>query len=124
MNLRKRKSTEEQVEIVIDNFEDIENTAPNFLTKEERDLNRKLRSSKRSKLEETKTAKSETTKLEDDNKDKNNCEDYGNDWEECDHKEDKFVDAYISERSCLSQKDHSEMSLCKTNKRDTRVHKS
>lgn len=66
MKLRKRKSTEKQVEILINTTDGIENTAPSFLTRDETALTKNLRGSKRIKREEVKTAVLDVTiKVED-----------------------------------------------------------
>lgn len=73
MNLRKRKSTEKQIDTSTSSTGDIENTASRFLTKDGRVLNKNLRGSKKVKLEEVKTVLDVTVKIEDDPNGINEC---------------------------------------------------
>lgn len=97
MNLRKRKSTETQVANAKCITDHTENTAPSFLTEEERGLNQKLDKSKRVKLEEVKTVLTEKIKAEDESYDIN---DYN---EENSQEEDEAIDIKVSEKKNVFQ---------------------
>lgn len=98
MNLRKRKSTERQAEKSIHNADNMENTESNFLSEEERLLNRSFQGGKRVKLEETKAVFNEALKNEDDGNDINDCIDNDGDWEEVDGPANKRVSTKVSHK--------------------------
>lgn len=98
MNLRKRKSTERQV----DNFkhvnDDNEITAPSFLFEDENFLNETLLSNKKVKLEETKAVLDETVKIEDEGTGFNDYEKNNSDWEEVKEVANKRVGTKVSDK--------------------------
>lgn len=83
MKLRKRRSTEKQVEPHRNDTDNIENTVAGHLNEEEIALNKSSRGYKRVKLEETKSVLSEV---------KVDSEENNTDWEE------GYVDAEVSEK--------------------------
>lgn len=84
MNLRKRRSTEKEIENFRHTTDDVENTASSFLTEEERALNENVWNRKRVKLEETESVLNKKIKSEDDKDDFNDYEEDESDWEDLD----------------------------------------
>lgn len=96
MNLRKRKSRRNQVEIFIQKAEDTGDTATGSLI-EERAFNNDSRGNKRVKLEETKIVLDETVKIEVESGDFNDFNGNNSDWEEVDEKANKRVNTTVSD---------------------------
>lgn len=97
MKLRKRKSTEKQVEISDHSVGDTENTMTNLSIGKKRVSIKNFLDNKRVKLEETKAVLNETVKIEDEGRG-------FNEWEEVGEKPDNGFDPKVSGRFIFQMK--------------------
>lgn len=116
MKLRKRKSTENQVELPENGIADMENTAPSSVIKEEEALKKYPRRSKRAKLGEEEPFSDNSIKTEEDSNGIDNFK------EEDSHREEVNEKTKVSEDDALKVERNNNLWIFKVKQLNSRVH--